>query len=112
MIFVVALLLLLLVLCFAIGFALSALVTGWMFNSGAPIWLVILLAVIFGLGVMALFIYGSQVEMDTFNNGIHLDCGGTWELWDVEKSGKYGQITSYIYKCDKCEKVFVSSYQY
>lgn len=100
------------VTCFALGFALSGIVTGWMFNSGVPDWLVILLGIIFGIGIMVLFMHGSQTEMDTFNNGIHLDCGGAWELWDVEKSGKFGQITSYIYKCDECEKVFVSSCQY
>lgn len=44
------------------------------------------------------YIY-SSTEQRIYNNGIHEDCGGTWELVSVYEDDNY------YYSCDKCGKV-------
>ena len=64
------------------------------------------------LGIIGVFIgitvIGSMVDrrnaVKTYNNGIHKDCGGKWELYSASK--RISGIIVYHYKCSKCEEKF------
>lgn len=53
------------------------------------------------VGIVASLTWNENEQIETFNNGIHEECGGEWHL--VAK-GK----TVYYYECDKCGITFVS----
>lgn len=58
---------------------------------------IIVLAVTFGL--MCGIYHECSSAIDRWNNGIHIDCGGTYQFSGV---AKYRNSASYYYTCDKC----------
>ena len=49
------------------------------------------------------FTLETAIEDDIWNDGIHSECGGNWELVDIERT-RNGHDLSY-YKCDKCDYI-------
>ncbi len=43
----------------------------------------------------------TAIEDNIWNDGIHTECGGNWELFDIERTK--GGHDLFYYKCDKCD---------
>ena len=57
---------------------------------------------ILGICIVLIFIlniYASISSANTYNNGIHKDCGGHWVY---ENAVGHRFSTNFIYHCDKC----------
>ena len=53
-------------------------------------------------GLLIIILIGScatKRDINTWNNGIHKDCGGHWQY---EQAVGHLYSTNYIYVCDKC----------
>ena len=64
----------------------------------------ILIAILVGCLIGGMFTAQFKNEAEKWNDGTHLNCGGTWKIFDVEKS-KHSSNEIYFYQCEKCGKV-------
>ena len=64
---------------------------------GKTIASIVILAITFGLTCGMYHECSSAI--DRWNNGVHIDCGGTYQF---SGATKYRASTSYYYTCDKC----------
>jgi len=67
---------------------------------------------ILGICIVLIFIldiYASISSANTYNNGIHKDCGGHWVY---ENAVGHRFTTNFIYHCDKCGVVVELSEKY
>ena len=60
----------------------------------------IVIALLFGFGISGLICLEHQADVDTWNNG-YCECGGEWELFDVERVKNGSDL--YFYKCPDCK---------
>jgi hypothetical protein len=56
-----------------------------------------------GFILTGLISLSTACEQDLWNEG-YCDCGGQWELVDIEKGHRNGS-TTYYYLCDECDKM-------
>ena len=63
----------------------------------------IILAFAIGFGIGGFFILNDMAESKIYNNGVHTDCGGHWELFDIERTKS--STNFYYYQCDECDYV-------
>ena len=67
---------------------------------------------ILGICIVLIFIlniYASISSVNTYNNGIHKDCGGHWVY---ENAVGHRFSTNFIYHCDKCGTIVELSEKY
>ena len=68
---------------------------------------IVVLGLLYAL-LLAVAIVGSILERNwaikTYNNGIHGNCGGKWELYSASRGRNCP--TKYYYKCLKCGENF------
>ena len=64
----------------------------------------ILIALVIGFGLSALFTLECKGDEWTWNNG-YCQCNGEWELFDVEHSRHSRDF--YYYKCQSCDDVII-----
>ena len=88
------------------GWFFGLLVTSGMKDGWKKTVVGIIVALVFGFGVGGLLTLEHIAEDDGWNNG-HCVCGGSWELFDVEK-GRKNSSTVYYYLCDECNDLFTS----
>ena len=60
----------------------------------------IVIALLIGFGISGLLCLERQVDVDTWNSG-YCECGGEWELFDVEHVRNGSDL--YFYKCPDCK---------
>lgn len=61
----------------------------------------IIIALIIGFGLTGLFYLEYKGDEQKFNSG-YCECGGEWELFDVEYRKNSGSL--YFYKCKECKE--------
>lgn len=97
------------------GFILAGLVmtvtigafVGLIFTSGVEFslkkWVaIVLIALTVGYGIAGLLVLETAMDEDKWNDG-HCECGGEWDLINVNYVKKRGNI--YYYECVKCNNV-------
>lgn len=62
-----------------------------------------LIASAIGFGISGLLIFEHTTDEKQYNEG-YCECGGEWDLFDIEKGYRNGSST-YYYKCNKCNDV-------
>lgn len=62
----------------------------------------IILALVIGFGLTSLLMWERKVNEQMFNNG-YCECGGEWDLFDIEYRKNSGSL--YFYKCEECKNV-------
>lgn len=62
----------------------------------------IILALIIGFGLTSLLMLERKIDEQVFNGG-YCECGGKWDLFDVEYRKNSGSL--YFYKCEECENI-------
>ena len=60
------------------------------------------LALLIGFGLIGLADFEYQQDVKYFNGG-YCECGGEWDLFDVEYRKNSGSL--YFYKCEECKNV-------
>ncbi len=71
---------------------------GWLRNL-----VTVILALVIGFTVGGLLTLENIGDRESWNNG-HCECGGSWELVDVEKGYRNGS-TTYYYTCEECDNL-------
>lgn len=64
----------------------------------------ILIALVIGFGLSALFTLECKGDEWTWNNG-YCQCNGEWELFDIEYTRHGSDL--YHYKCQSCDDVII-----
>lgn len=72
-------------------------------NGTTKIIVTIILAFVIGFGIGGFFTLNDMAESKIYNDGVHIDCGGHWELFDIERTKS--STNFYYYQCDECDYV-------
>lgn len=91
-----------LLLSVSVGGFMAMIFTSGIRNKVINIITTIILALIIGFGLTSLLMLERTVDEQMFNNG-YCECGGEWDLFDVEYRKNSGSL--YFYKCGECKKV-------
>lgn len=70
----------------------------------------IILALAVGFGISGAFTLDMRASDKVWNNGVHADCNGHWEIFDIERTTMGNEL--YYYQCDSCKKVIESEQKY
>ena len=62
----------------------------------------IILALFIGFGLTSLLMLERKIDGQAFNGG-YCECGGKWDLFDVEYRKNSSSL--YFYKCKECENI-------
>ena len=62
-----------------------------------------LIALVIGFGISGLITLKFTADEKEYNDG-YCECGGEWELFDIERGYRNGN-TIYYYKCNNCKDV-------
>ena len=63
----------------------------------------IIIMLLVGCLIGGLFTLETALDDSIWNNGIHAECGGNWELFDIERT-RNGHDLCY-YRCNNCDYV-------
>lgn len=91
-----------LLLSVSVGAFVGMILTSCIRNKIINIIATIILALVIGFGLTSLLMLERKVDEQAFNNG-YCECGGEWDLFDVEYRKNSGSL--YFYKCAECESI-------
>lgn len=91
-----------LLLSVSVGAVVGMILASGIRNKIVNIVATIILALVVGFGLTSLLILERKIDEQTFNGG-YCDCGGKWDLFDVEYRKNSGSL--YFYKCEECENI-------
>ncbi len=91
-----------LLLTVSIGGVIAMILTSGVRNKIIKTITTIVLALVIGFGLTGLLFLEHKVDEQMFNGG-YCQCGGEWDLFDVEYRKNSGSL--YFYKCGECKKV-------
>lgn len=91
-----------LLLTISVGGFIAMILTSGIRNKIMNIIVTIILALIIGFGLTGLLFLEHKVDEQIFNGG-YCQCGGDWELFDIEYRKNSGSL--YYYKCNNCKEV-------
>lgn len=91
-----------LLLSVSVGAFVGMILTSGIRNKIINIITTIILALAIGFGLTSLLMLERKADEQMFNGG-YCECGGEWDLFDVEYRKNSGSL--YFYKCEECESV-------
>ena len=91
-----------LLLSVSVGAFIAMIITSGIRNKIVNIVVTIILALAIGFGLTGLFMWERKVNEQMFNNG-YCECGGEWNLFDVEYRKNSSSL--YFYKCEECKNI-------
>ena len=91
-----------LLLSVSVGAFVAMILTSGIKNQIVKIIATIILSLAIGFGLVSLFAWERKVDEQKFHGG-YCECGGEWDLFDIEYRKNSGSL--YFYKCEECKNV-------
>ena len=91
-----------LLLSISVGAFVGMILTSGIRNQIVKIIMTIILSLTIGFGLVSLAVWERKVDEQKFNGG-YCECGGEWDLFDIEDKKNAGSL--YFYKCEECKRV-------
>ena len=91
-----------LLLTISVGGFIAMILTSGIRNKIINIIVTIILALVIGFGLTGLLFLEYKADEQQFNGG-YCECGGEWDLFDVEYRKNSGSL--YFYKCKECKEI-------
>lgn len=91
-----------LLLSVSVGACVGMILTNGIRNKIINIIATIFLALFIGFGLTSVFMLERKVDEQMFNSG-YCECGGEWDLFDIEYRKNSGSL--YFYKCEECKNI-------
>lgn len=86
----------------SVGAFMSLMFTSGMKDGWKKVVACIIISLAIGFGFSGLFALERKGDEMAWNNG-HCECGGEWELFDIERLKNSGNL--YYYNCEECGAV-------
>jgi hypothetical protein len=86
-----------------VGLFMSLLLTSGMRDGWKRNVITVILALVIGFTIGGLLTLEHIGDEEKWNNG-YCACGGSWELFDIEKS-RSNSSTKYYFTCDECQSL-------
>lgn len=91
-----------LLLTVSVGGFIAMILTSGIRNKIMNIVMTIILALAIGFGITGLLFLEHKADEQMFNGGC-CECGGEWDLFDIEC--RKNACSLYFYKCEECKKI-------